>query len=98
MKRTNVSEVKSHFSSYLNEVQRGETVLIFDRDRLVARLEPVSNADIPDADRVKMLVKSGVASAPRHQLDVGAFLRRLRPRLPEGATGAGTLVRDPDAR
>ena len=98
MKRTNVSEAKSHFSSYLNEVQRGETVLIFDRDRLIARLEPVGNADIPDADRVKELVRSGVASAPRHQLDTSAFLRRPRPRLPEGATGTGTLVRERNAR
>ena len=81
-----MSEAKSHFSSYLNEVQRGETVLIFDRDRLIARLEPVDNADIPDADPVKALVRSGVASAPRHQLDISAFLPGRGRDSPEGAT------------
>ena len=93
-----MSQAKSHFSSYLNDVQKGETVLIFDRDKLVARLEPVSNADIPDSERVRALVKSGAASAPRHKLDADAFLRRPRPRLPKGAAGAETLVKDRDAR
>ncbi len=98
MKRTNVSQAKSHFSCYLNDVKKGETVLIFDRDKPVARLEPVNHADIPDAERVNALVKSGAASAPRHPLDMVAFLRRPRPRLPEGALGAETLVKDRDAR
>lgn len=98
MKRASVSEAKSHFSSYLNDVERGETVLIFDRDKLVARLEPASHAEISDAERVKALVKSGVASAPRHQLDTDAFLRRPRPRLPKGASGPATLVKDRDSR
>jgi len=98
MKRANVSEAKSHFSRYLSEVERGETVLIFDRDRPVARLEPVRGADIPDADRVRELVRSGVASAPGQPLDVDAFLRRPRPRLPEGVTGSGTLVREREDR
>ncbi len=98
MKRASVSQAKSHFSSYLNDVARGETVLIFDRDKLVARLEPVSHADVPDAERVKALVKSGVASAPRRRLDAGAFLRRPRPRLPKGASGPATLVKDRDTR
>ena len=39
MKKASVSEAKSRFSGYLNDVKRGETVLIFDRDRLVARRE-----------------------------------------------------------
>ncbi len=98
MKRTSVSEAKSHFSSYLNDVQRGETVLIFDRGRLVARLEPVSNAEVPEAEWIKALVRLGIASAPRRSLDTNGFLRRHRPRLPEGASGPGTLVKDRDAR
>jgi antitoxin (DNA-binding transcriptional repressor) of toxin-antitoxin stability system len=79
-------------------VQRGETVLIFDRDRLVARLEPVSNADLPDADRIKGLVKTGIALAPRRRLDLGAFLALERPVLPRGASAAEAVVRDRDVR
>lgn len=98
MKRASVSEAKSHFSGYLNDVERGETVLIFDRDRLVARLEPASQADVSDAERVKVLVKSGIASAPRHRFDAGAFLKRPRPRLPKGASGTAAVMKDRDSR
>jgi antitoxin (DNA-binding transcriptional repressor) of toxin-antitoxin stability system len=97
MKRASISEAKSHFSSYLNDVEKGETVLIYDRDKLVARLEPARHADIPDAERVKALVKSGVASSPRHPMGA-AFLKRPRPRLPQGVSGSETLVNDRDSR
>jgi antitoxin (DNA-binding transcriptional repressor) of toxin-antitoxin stability system len=94
MKKANISEAKSKLSSYLNDVQRGETVLIFDRNRLFARLEPVTSADVPDADRVMALVRSGIASAPRGRPDVRAFLGRARPRLSHGASGSATVVRE----
>ncbi len=98
MKKANVSEAKSGLSRYLNDVQKGETVLIFDRDRLVARLEPVSSADLPDADRIKELVRAGVALVPRKLLDVGAYLKLARPTLPVGVSAAQEVVRDRDAR
>ncbi len=94
MKKASISEAKSKLSSYLNDVQRGETVLIFDRNRLVARLEPATSADVPDAERVMTLVQSGIASAPRRATDIRAFLARPRPRLSRGASGSGTLVRE----
>lgn len=98
MKKASVSEAKSHFSSYLNDVERGETVLIYDRNRLVARLEPARHADLPDADRIKALVKSGVASAPRRSLDMRAFLKRPRPQLPRGVSASEVLIKDRDSR
>jgi len=98
MKRASVSEAKSHFSSYLNDVERGETVLIYDRNRLVARLEPARHADLPDAERVKALVTSGVASAPRRGLDVRSFLKRTRPRLPQAVSATEALIKDRDSR
>jgi antitoxin (DNA-binding transcriptional repressor) of toxin-antitoxin stability system len=98
MKRTSVSEAKSHFSRFLNDVQRGETVLIFDRKRLVARLEPARSADISDSERIKTLVQSGVASAPRHALDINVFLKRPRPKLSKGASGAASVGTDRGSR
>ncbi|HVO40434.1 MAG TPA: hypothetical protein VMV03_15485 [Spirochaetia bacterium] len=94
MKKANISEAKSRLSSFLSDVQRGETVLIFDRNRLVARLEPVTNADVPETDRVMTLIRSGIVSAPRRRPDVRAFLERARPRLSRGVTGSGTVVRE----
>ena len=73
-------------------------MLIFDRDRLVARLEPVSNADIPDADRIKDLVRAGIALAPRRRLDLGAFLALERPVLPPGVRSADVVAQERDGR
>jgi antitoxin (DNA-binding transcriptional repressor) of toxin-antitoxin stability system len=94
MKKTNVSQAKSKFSSYLNDVKRGETVLIFDRNRLVARLEPVSSGDLPEEERVKALARAGIASAPRRALDVGSFLDRPHPKLTRGASVSAALLRE----
>jgi hypothetical protein len=73
-------------------------VLIYDRNRLVARLEPVRHADMTDEERVKLLVKSGIASAPRHPLDVDAFLKMPSPRLPKGVSGSEIIMQDRDSR
>jgi len=94
MKKANVSQAKSGLSRYLSDVQRGETVLIFDRDRLVARLEPVSRGDIPDSDRIQELVKLGIAIAPRRQLDVDAFLAQPGLQLPPGVSATEAVIRD----
>jgi antitoxin (DNA-binding transcriptional repressor) of toxin-antitoxin stability system len=40
MRVVNVKELKARLSAYLREVQRGETFLVTDRDRVVARLGP----------------------------------------------------------
>ena len=40
MKTTGIRELKTHLSSYLREVERGEIVLVTDRGRVVAELRP----------------------------------------------------------
>ena len=61
-------------------------MLIFHRDKPVARLEPVNWADMSDEDRVRELVRLGVARAPKKKLDVKAFLDLPRPKLPPGVS------------
>ncbi|MBM3489401.1 MAG: type II toxin-antitoxin system prevent-host-death family antitoxin [Alphaproteobacteria bacterium] len=39
-----ISQLKNQLSAYLRKVAAGESVLILDRDRPVARLEPVAGA------------------------------------------------------
>jgi antitoxin (DNA-binding transcriptional repressor) of toxin-antitoxin stability system len=92
MKKASVSQVKSRLSAYLKDVQRGETVLIFDRDRPVARLEPVNHKDIPEQERVRELVKLGIVTAPKGKLDVKAF--RAMPGLPPGVDAARAVLQD----
>jgi antitoxin (DNA-binding transcriptional repressor) of toxin-antitoxin stability system len=92
MKRASVSQVKSRLSAYLKDVQRGETVLIFDRDRPVARLEPVNRKDIPDDERTRELVRLGIVTAPKGRLDVKAFL--AMPGLPPGVDAVRAVLEE----
>jgi antitoxin (DNA-binding transcriptional repressor) of toxin-antitoxin stability system len=41
MKSAKIAELRDHLSDYLAKVQRGETVIVYDRDVPVARLEPI---------------------------------------------------------
>ncbi len=92
MKKASISQVKSKLSAYLKDVQRGETVLIFDRDKPVARLEPVSRKDIPDEERIKELVRLGIVTAPRGKLDVKAFISM--PGLPPGVDAVRAVLEE----
>lgn len=63
MKTTSVSELKSRLSAYLAEVQRGEEILIKDRNRPVARIVPLTlNGDYESEEAA--LVAAGVMTLP----------------------------------
>ena len=86
--------MKSKLSAYLKDVERGETVLIFHRNQPVARLEPVNWADVPDEDRIRELVRLGIAKAPKRKLDVKAFLALPRPTLPPGVSLVDMIIKE----
>jgi antitoxin (DNA-binding transcriptional repressor) of toxin-antitoxin stability system len=48
MKKARISELKNRLSHYLRFVRRGESVLVYDRDRAIARIDPIR--DVSDAD------------------------------------------------
>jgi antitoxin (DNA-binding transcriptional repressor) of toxin-antitoxin stability system len=94
MKKTNVSQAKSKLSSLIEEVKHGESFLIFDRNRPVARLEPVVEGSLGHSERALAMVHSGVVSPPRHALDASAFLGRPKVRLPHGASAVRTVLEE----
>lgn len=94
MKKANISQVKSKLSAYLKDVQRGETVLIFDRNHPVARLEAVDWGGLSDEDRIRELVRLGVAKAPKKKLDVEAFLALPRPKLPPAVSLVDMIIQE----
>ena len=63
-----ISTAKNSLSALIREVQQGETIVITDRGRPVARLEPVGDIDQSDA-RLLALVDDGLVSLPRKQAD-----------------------------
>jgi prevent-host-death family protein len=62
MKSATISEARNTLSALLDRVRNGETILITDRHRPVARLEPAAGTDEPGADegRLSRLERSGV--------------------------------------
>jgi antitoxin (DNA-binding transcriptional repressor) of toxin-antitoxin stability system len=63
MKPVKIAELKNRLSYYLRRVQRGEAVLVADRDRVIARIERVSGREaVPggDAEWVDRLERQGV--------------------------------------
>ena len=67
MKRATISETKNGLSALLDRVRHGESILITDRSRPVARLEPVlSTGDAgSDEGRLAPLERAGVIRRAR---------------------------------
>jgi prevent-host-death family protein len=92
MKKANISETKNHLSRLLEEVRNGTTILIMDRNRPVARLEPVSADERAGEGLAGALVREGLAAAPRKRFDAGAFLGRRMVRLPAGVSAVQAML------
>lgn len=87
MKKASISDAKNGLSALIDRVRGGASVLIVDRGRPVARLEPVGAADTSDAEWLDQLVRDGIVrpgrgSVPRAILDTAP---------PQPRTGASAL-------
>ena len=96
MKSASVSETKNRLSALLDEVRRGETVLITHHGKPVARIEPYSTAELTVDEAAAALVQRGVADPPRAALDVDRFLAEPVPRLAKGLSASGVVVAERD--
>ena len=86
-----VRELKSRLSHYLDRVKDGQTVVITERGREVARLVPSAPRSVPD--RVKRLLEAGEVYWSGD--DVPDFEPLpLRPRRPGEPTIAQTISED----
>jgi len=67
---SNIAELKDHLSQYLRRVRAGETIWVKDRDRVIAKIEPVREADLENDDAAWMaeLIETGVASPPKEKM------------------------------
>ena len=78
MKSVKIAELKNRLSYYLRLVQRGESILVRDRDRVVARIERVEEAAMPrtDAEWLDRLERRGVIRRGTGHLPRGWVSRR----------------------
>lgn len=81
MKRATITEAKNQLSALLDRVRHGETVLILDRGRPVARLEPAQARSEDDADgRLARLERAGVIRRSATPPPIARVLKPL-PRV-----------------
>ena len=96
MERASITETKNNLSRLLEVVKSGTTVLILERNKPVARLEPVAKDEGTNGERIAHLVRQGLASSPKRSLDVQDFLSWERPKLPEGTSAVQFLTEERD--
>jgi len=95
MKVATISQTKNGLSALLDRVRQGDTILITDRSRPVARLEPVASAEDagPDDGRLARLERAGVIRrAARRRLS--EILRVPPPAPVPGADAVAALIRE----
>src|ERR1051326_916018 len=72
LKSASVSELKSRVSSYLADVQRGEEIIVRDRNRPIARIVPLTAGGGVQAEEAA-LVAAGALRLPTSEKLPAAF-------------------------
>jgi prevent-host-death family protein len=96
MLTANIATAKNELSRLLRRVKNGERVIITDRNRPVARLEPIA-ADDPAAraDTLLALQEAGVLTPPlRPSFNVKTFVATKGPTLAKGRGLAAAILEE----
>lgn len=94
MKKATITEAKNNLSALIDGLKGGSPVLIVDRGRPVARLEPVI-ADLEGAQegRVARLVRDGLVR-PRRARPSRTLFTSQPPRASVGASAVDALIEE----
>jgi antitoxin (DNA-binding transcriptional repressor) of toxin-antitoxin stability system len=95
LKTVKIAELKNRLSYYLRRVQRGESILICDRDRVVARIErvgPHAARSETDVDWLDRLERQGIIRRATTKLTPHWLARRPVVR----ADVVGAVLRERD--
>ncbi|HVC61137.1 MAG TPA: type II toxin-antitoxin system prevent-host-death family antitoxin [Acetobacteraceae bacterium] len=92
MKIARITEGKSNLSGLIDRLKAGSPVLIVDRGRPVARLEPITGSPQEDPDgRLSGLLRDGVVR-PRRSNPPQALFSTQPPRMCGGPSGVNALI------
>jgi prevent-host-death family protein len=78
MEKVAISELKNRLSAFLKKVQAGRTIVVFDRNRPIARIERIEPGELAD-DRLARLEQRGLLRRASRRLSVDV-LRTGAPR------------------
>ena len=94
MKKASITEAKNNLSALIDGLSSGSPVLIVDRGRPVARLEPVVDQREDRGDgRLSRLFRDGLVR-PRRAVPPRAFFSDQPPRLNAGASAVDALIEE----
>ena len=91
MKRASLTETKNRLSALIDEVREGETILVLDRGRPVARIESVASGGAGAPGRLERLERKGLvtrAKGRRPEELLSSPLPKPRP----GASAVAALL------
>jgi prevent-host-death family protein len=88
VKKASITDAKNNLSALIDRVKGGSPVLIVDRGRPVARLEPVSGLRGDEDGRLARLVRDGVVRPGRRVVPKSVFATK-----PPGAKRGSSAVR-----
>jgi prevent-host-death family protein len=90
MKKASITEAKNHLSALIDGLKKGSPVLIVDRGRPVARLEPVTRLGEGEQDgRLSRLIREGIVRPGRTTLSsLSSSLFSDQPPRPKGDASA----------
>ncbi|MBA2306143.1 MAG: type II toxin-antitoxin system Phd/YefM family antitoxin [Acidobacteria bacterium] len=91
MRKASITDAKNNLSALIDSVKGGSPVLIVDRGRPVARLEPVSGLGAGEDNRLGRLVRDGIVRPARGGVATAVFTTRP-PRAKKGASGVRALL------
>src|SRR5215831_10331662 len=92
MKKASITEAKNRLSALIDGLKGGSPVLIVDRGRPVARLEPVTSGREPDG-RLSRLIRDGIVRPSRGALSRELFTEQP-PRPKAGVSAVRALIEE----
>jgi prevent-host-death family protein len=94
MKKASITEAKNNLSALIDGLKGGSAVLIVDRGRPVARLEPVTAGRHGDEDaRLLRLVRDGIVR-PRRNAPPRSLFCEPPPQAEPGASVVNALLEE----
>jgi antitoxin (DNA-binding transcriptional repressor) of toxin-antitoxin stability system len=94
MKKASITEAKNNLSALIDGLKGGSSVLILDRGRPVARLEPVATGGAGEQEgRLARLIRDGVVRPGRVPL-ARALFTTPPPRPTGGASALALLIEE----
>jgi prevent-host-death family protein len=85
MKAVNIADLKNNLSKYLLAVKQGEEILIKDRNRLVAKIVPLSHTDDEEAELLALADEGKVRLPDGYAAEVDEILKARLPRVKANA-------------